>query len=83
MQQTMDTCIYAATPCSGLADNMVSTKVVVDKYPYTDSILIPVTNETTKKSIHFRNICIYLLWSLGMETEYILTACAVVCIGRN
>jgi len=56
---------------------------VVYQYPYTDSFMILVIKEMTKKCIQFMNICIYLLWSLFVETEYILTACAVVCIGCN
>jgi len=61
MRQTKDTRIYAATPCHGLADNVVSTTVMVDQYPYTDSFTILVVNEMTINCIHFRKICIYLL----------------------
>jgi len=50
MQQTKDICIYAATPCHGLADNMVPTIVMVDQYPYTDNFMILVINKMTKNA---------------------------------
>jgi len=40
---------------------MVTTMAVVYQYPYTDSFMILVIKEMTKKCIQFMNICIYLL----------------------
>jgi hypothetical protein len=52
MQQTKDTCIYAATPCHGLANNMDTTTVMVDQYLYTEGFMILVINKMTKKNTH-------------------------------